>query len=419
MASIIRLPQIGVSEESAVLAQWHKNAGDKVEKGELLFTVETGKSSFEIPSELSGTILKVLAEVGEEYPIEFPVCIIGDPGENIEGLVPGAQAEAAVPAPAAVQSAAPKEAAFVSTAKGDGSVFASPRAKKLAEKAGIDWLQAEPSGAEGRVIERDVRVLIESGADVRPAAAAAPAQQAAAQAAPVQVEYEDAPLTQIRKVIAKSMGESLREIPQLTLNSSFDATQIIALRKQCKDSGDPDVAGITLGDMVMFAVSRTLREFPSLNAHFLAGENKMRFFKTVNLGFACDTPRGLIVPTVFNADKLSLVEISVEVKRLANAARTGNIDTALISGASFTVSNLGGAAIESFTPVINPPQTGILGVDNTVWRARPAKSGGFEHYPAMGLSITFDHRAIDGLPAGMFMRKVGEKLENLTLLLVK
>ena len=211
------------------------------------------------------------------------------------------------------------------------------------------------------------------------------------------------------------MKTSLSSMAQLTHNFSFDASAIMAYRKALKAAGD-EYAGITLGDIILYAVSRTILSCPDLNAHML-DDNNIRLFKHVHLGVAVDTPRGLMVPTIFNADQKSLLEISKEVKELAGACRTGAISPDKLTGASFTVSNLGGFGVESFTPVINPPQTGILGVCGTIDRVRKAADGSIQIYPAMGLSLTYDHRAVDGTPAAKFQKELGTNLENFTALL--
>ena len=177
-----------------------------------------------------------------------------------------------------------------------------------------------------------------------------------------------------------------------------------------------EYAGITLGDIVLYAVSRTLLNHPDLNANML-DDNSIRHFKHVNLGVAVDTPRGLMVPTIFAADTMSLLEISKAVKELAAECRDGAISPDKLSGGSFTVSNLGNMGVESFTPVINPPQTGILGVCGTTDRVRKGANGEIVIYPAMGLSLTYDHRAVDGTPAAKFQKELGNNLENFTALL--
>ena len=210
------------------------------------------------------------------------------------------------------------------------------------------------------------------------------------------------------------MSTSLSTIPQLTLNTSFDATAVLALRKKFKECTFTDeFAGITLNDMMIHAVSKVLPAFPELNAHLL--DDTLRVFDDVNVGCAVDTDRGLLVPAVVAADKMSLLEVSQNLKTVVAAAKQGNINPDLLNCGTFTVSNLGSFGIESFTPVINPPQTGILGVDGITYRMK--KHG--ETYPAMGLSLTFDHRAIDGAPAARFLKALVNYLENFDMMQMK
>lgn len=414
MAEMVLMPQKGVSDESAVLAQWLVKEGDTVKKDQPLFTQETGKSSYECESPADGVVLKFFVQEGEEVNVGVPICAIGQPGETVEAPTAAADAAPAAaeeaPAAAAAPVAAPAAAATVSA---DG-FKASPRAKMLAEETGVDVKLATPTGPDGRVIERDVKTLLKNGVPEQ-AAAAAPVAAAAAPAAPA-AAYEDKPLPKIRKVIAENMHKSLSEMAQLTLNRTFDATAIMEYRKLAKASKGMGVEDLTLNDFILYAVSRTLPEFPDLNAHFLG--DKMRYFNGVQLGVAVDTPRGLLVPVIANADKMSLVEISKAVKEKAAQCKDGSIPASELSGGSFTVSNLGAAGIESFTPVINPPQTGILGVDTFTLRAKEV-NGEIKYYKAMGLSLTFDHRALDGAPAANFLKALAEKLENFSLLLAK
>ncbi|MBO5316500.1 MAG: 2-oxo acid dehydrogenase subunit E2, partial [Clostridia bacterium] len=198
---------------------------------------------------------------------------------------------------------------------------------------------------------------------------------------------------------------------------SFDATKLLALRASLKAGAEKmGIGNITLNDMVLFAVSRVLLNHKDLNAHYL--DDTMRYFSNVNLGVAVDTPRGLMVPTLFAANKMTLNEISKSAKVVINAAQEGTINPDLLKGGSFTVTNLGSLGIESFTPVINPPQTGILGVDTITKRIKEV-NGEDVTYPAMGLSLTFDHRALDGAPAAKFLKELVFALENFDLLLTK
>lgn len=414
MAEMVLMPQKGVSDESAVLAQWLVKEGDTVKKDQPLFTQETGKSSYECESPADGVVLKFFVQEGEEVNVGVPICAIGQPGETVEAPTAAADAAPAAAEEAPAAAAAPVAAAPAAAATVSADGFkASPRAKMLAEETGVDVKLATPTGPDGRVIERDVKTLLKNGV---PEQVAAPAAAAAAAPVAPAAAYEDKPLPKIRKVIAENMHKSLSEMAQLTLNRTFDATAIMEYRKLAKASKGMGVEDLTLNDFILYAVSRTLPEFPDLNAHFLG--DKMRYFNGVQLGVAVDTPRGLLVPVIANADKMSLVEISKAVKEKAAQCKDGSIPASELSGGSFTVSNLGAAGIESFTPVINPPQTGILGVDTFTLRAKEV-NGEIKYYKAMGLSLTFDHRALDGAPAANFLKALAEKLENFSLLLAK
>ena len=416
MANAVIMPKAGITVESCIIGAWEKKVGDTVKVGDILFTYETDKASFECESTEEGTLLEIFFGDGEEVPCLVNVCAVGAPGEDCSALRPdGAAAEAPAAEAAPVAESAPVAVApvvaEVTAVSGEKSAV-SPRAKKLAERAGVDAALATPTGPNGRIIERDVRNRIDN-----PVIAAAPVAEAAPAAAAPETEYEDVKFSGIRRAIAKSMMTSLSTIAQLTHNTSFDASAILAYRKQLKAS-EGDCAGITLGDIVLYAVSRTLKNYPDLNANMI-DESPIRHFKHVNLGVAVDTPRGLMVPTIFHADEKSLLEISREVKELAAQCREGNISPDKLSGASFTVSNLGNLGVESFTPVINPPQTGILGVCGTIDRVKKGKDGEIAIYPAMGLSLTYDHRAVDGTPAARFQKELCQNLENFTVLLAK
>ncbi|MBQ6852527.1 MAG: 2-oxo acid dehydrogenase subunit E2 [Oscillospiraceae bacterium] len=390
------MPKAGITVESCLIGQWLKKVGDQINVGDVLFTYETDKASFECESTAAGTLLEIFYQEGDEVPCLAGVCTVG-----VEG---GAAAPAA-----------------------SGTAAVSPRAKKLAERAGVDASMAVGTGPNGRIIERDVRELMANppAKQDAPAAVAAAPVAAAAPAAPVatpvaaeaEAEYKDVKFSGIRRAISKSMHTSLSTMAQLTHNTSFDATAILNYRKQLKAAGG-ELAGITLGDIVLYAVSRTLLNHPDLNANML-NDNSIRLFSHVNLGVAVDTPRGLMVPTIRHADEMSLLEISKAVKELAAECRGGAISPDKLSGGSFTVSNLGSMGVESFTPVINPPQTGILGVCGTIDRVRKAADGSIEIYPAMGLSLTYDHRAVDGTPAARFQKELCQNLENFTTLLAK
>lgn len=406
MAKAVIMPKAGITVESCIIGEWHKKVGDSVAMGEVIFSYETDKATFDCESTEEGELLEIFFNEGDVVPCLENVCAIGAKGDDCSALRPAGAAEAEA-APAV--SAAPAAAAAVEQTAATGKI--SPRARNLAEAAGVNANDASASGPDRRVIERDIRKLMAEG----PAAAAQTVSAAAAvQAEP---EYEDRKLPGIRKVISKTMMGSLHGMAQLTHNFSFDATAIKSFRAAMKQQED-ERSGITIGDMILFAVSRTILEFPELNANML-DDTTLRCFSTVNLGVAVDTPRGLLVPVIRNADKKSLTEISLELKALAKEAISGAISPDKLSGASFTVSNLGSFGVESFTPIINPPQTGILGVCAIFEKPRTAKNGGIELYPSMNLSLTYDHRVLDGGPASRFMQKLCRNLEDFTSLLAK
>jgi len=428
MATLVIMPRQGQSVESCIITAWEKKKGDTIAEGDILFTYETDKSSFEEKALVSGTLLEIFVSDGDDVPCLDPVAVIGNPGEDYSALLAevkkdDAPAEAPAAAPEAAEKTKNEEvpaAAAEIPADSDGRLKISPRARHLAEKTDADLSKAVPTGPMGRIIERDVNALLDKGLTLAAAAKAAEEvaaeAPAAAPAAAPESEFEDVKLPNIRKVIAKSMHASLSTMAQLTLNSSFDATKIMAYRANLKESAEKlGLPNITFNDMVLFAVAKTILAHKDLNAHYLDDSQTMRYFKHCNLGMAVDTERGLLVPTIMNADTLSLAEIAKAAKTVAKGAQDGSISPDLLKGASFTVSNLGAFGIESFTPVINPPQTGILGVDTISYRVKADGST----YPAMGLSLTFDHRALDGAPAAKFLKDLCVNLENFDLLLAK
>ncbi len=436
MATPIIMPKQGQSVESCIITKWHKKVGDKVSAGDVLFAYETDKASFEEEAKVDGTMLAIFFDEGDDVECLLNVCVVGSDGEDTAQFDPRAGQAQAAPVVTETPVEKPAEAASATEAvqpvqSGD-FIKISPRARNLAEKSGADVRYAQPTGANGRVIERDVQKVIElgklatpgakdeyrqSGADIEgtgiggrvsavdlsaPAAVHTPQSGAA---------FEDVKLSNIRKLIAKSMHASLANSAQLTLNSSFDASDVIAFRKKLKDRAEAlGLPNITINDIIVYAVSRALLKHKDMNAHFM-GET-MRLYNTANIGVACDTPRGLMVPTLFGAETLSLTEISQQTKALTAACKEGTISPDLLTGGTFTITNLGTLGIESFTPVLNPPQTGILGVCGITERTKNGAA-----YPAMGLSLTFDHRAVDGAPAARFLQEIVKNLENFSLTL--
>jgi len=223
---------------------------------------------------------------------------------------------------------------------------------------------------------------------------------------PPSPDFEEVKLSSVRKFIAKAMHTSLSSSAQLTHHCSFDASDILDLRKKLKAVKErEDLAKITITDILVYATARVLLEHKSMNAHFLG--DTMAMFNNAHIGLAVDTPRGLLVPTIFNANKIPITELSATAKELIEKSKQGKIGPDALKGGTFTISNLGGFGVEMFTPILNPPQTGILGVCNVVERTRNGK-----FYPAMGLSLTYDHRAMDGADAARFQKDLIDYLEN-------
>ncbi len=415
MVNGVLMPKAGITVESCIIGKWRKAVGDRVAVGDILFDYETDKASFECESTAGGELLEIFFQDGDEVPCLVNVCAIGTKGEDCASLRPVGTTPAAPSAPA--EEAPGVRVELTPSAPAGTGAPVSPRARKLAETAGVDAAQAAGTGPNGRIIERDVRRLMSEGAPVREAL---PVEEEAFAARDSglsggEAEYEDVKFSNIRRVIARGMVNSLQAMAQLTEHFSFDASAIQGYRKLLKGM-EGDCAGITLGDMLLFAVSRTILDYPDLNANAIE-DGSVRRFRHVNLGVAVDTPRGLMVPTIFHADQKSLLQISREVRELAAQARSGRISPDLLAGGTFTVTNLGSTGVEMFTPIINPPQTGILGVCGITQRVRAGEDGQAVLYPAMGLSLTVDHRIVDGAPAAYFMRALCGNLERFTALL--
>ncbi|MFB6343016.1 dihydrolipoamide acetyltransferase family protein [Saccharicrinis sp. FJH62] len=441
MAQAVIMPKQGQSVEVCIISDWFKNVGDTVSKGDVLFSYETDKASFEEEAPCDGVLLARFYEAGDEVPVLLNVCVIGSEGEDVSEFKPegGAEAEpetevAAVPEKE--EKAAPvekKAEAPVQPKENVEFTGVSPRAKNLAKKEGLDPKSLEGTGPEGRVIERDVKDAMSSRPKATPLAKKMMSSEGLSAsagsglggritskdlaAAPNIVygeDYEIKPLTQIRKLIAKAMHASLQNSAQLTHHLSADARRMLELRKKVKAAmADGYDTNITLNDMVCYAVVKALKKFPQANSHFLGEE--MRLFKKVHLGLAVDTERGLMVPAIKNADDLSIKGLSNQMGTVAAACRKGAIDPSLLASeaASFTVSNLGNYGVEMFTPVINLPQSAILGVNTILPRPKDLGDGMYGFVPHIGLSLTYDHRALDGGEATRFLKQIAIEIENL------
>ena len=442
------MPKQGQSVESCIVTEFKKKVGDKVAVGDVLFSYETDKASFDEDAKVAGTVLACFFNDNDEIPCLTNVMVIGEPGKSFSEYAPSGSApaaaqatEAAAPAPSAAEPAAPAagSAEVPAAAAPTAGVPVSPRARRLAAEKGVDTAQVAGSGPHGRIIERDV-----VAAEGAPKSGLAKAMMAAgglqAPAAGTGIggmvkgsdlktwkpshtenlagegeEFTVEKMSNMRKLIAKSMYNSLQNTAQLTHMLGADARRIQALRKKAKkalEEGRID-ANITINDFVCYAVIKALKKFPKVNSHCLG--DAMRLFNVVNLGCAVDTERGLMVPCVKRAEDLNIVGLSKALKRVAEDCKKGSINPDLLSaeGASFTVSNLGGFGVEWFTPVINVPQSAILGVGTIVPRPKDLGAGVYAFVPYLGLSLTYDHRALDGGEATRFLKQVAVEIENL------
>ena len=439
MAEIIIMPKQGQSVESCIITEIKKK-GDVVKKGDILFSYETDKASFEEEAPADGVVLEIFCDEGDEVPVLENVMVIGQPGEKAP-LTPQTDStptpqkgDLEVQQSVIIKVQVPN---VVTSNPPRGAGGLSPRAKNLAAAEAIDASQLTGSGPNGRVIEKDVKVALENRPKLTPlakkiAAEAGVQPQGAGSGlagmakstdltSPVNavygVDYEDKKLSNMRKLIAKAMHTSLQNSAQLTHHLGADARNIQNLRKKAKAAFEAGTlsANLTINDFVCFAVVKALKKFPNVNSHFL-GES-MRLFSKVHLGLAVDTDRGLMVPAIRNADDLSIIGLSNQLKEVANACKKGAIDPELLAAesATFTVSNLGNYGVEIFTPVINLPQSAILGVNTIVPRPKDLGDGVYGFVPYIGLSLTYDHRALDGGEATRFLKQIAIEIETLEL----
>ena len=442
---VVFMPKNGQSVESCIVSEFKVKVGDTVKAGDVLFSYETDKASFDEEAKVDGTVLAIFWNDGDEIPVLQNVMVIGKPGDSFAEFDPKASAApAAAPAATATPAAAPAAAPAATPAAAPAAAVVagapvSPRARKLADEKGVNTAAIAGTGPHGRIIERDV---IAAAAAQGPLTGLAKAKMAegglvagpgtglagTVKGSDLKVwkanhteiagegeEFEVKKMSNMRKIIAKSMYNSLQNSAQLTHMLGADARKVQAIRKKAKkalEEGKIDV-NITINDLVCYAVIKALLKFPNVNSHCLG--DAMRLFRNVNLGIAVDTERGLMVPAVKNANDLNIIGLSKNLKKVAEDCKKGSISPDLLSSeaASFTVSNLGGFGVEYFTPIINVPQSAILGVGTIVARPKDLGNGVYAFVPYMGLSLTYDHRAIDGGEATKFLKQVAVEIENL------
>jgi pyruvate dehydrogenase E2 component (dihydrolipoamide acetyltransferase) len=406
MAIPVIMPRQGQSVETCIITRWFKNKGEKVSSGDLLFAYETDKAAFELESPSEGTLLEIFFSEGAEVPVLVNVAVIGQPGEATALFKPEVQlsgtAAGTRTATEPVKEVAGPFEENIPVIPKSGKIRISPRAKHLAESKGLNYNNIAGSGPNGRIIVSDIE-KVKAGGTV-----------GAPQKKTPSGEFTEIPLSNVRKLIARAMHFSLQNSAQLTHHMSADARNLLKARQKIKEGikAGTEKQDITLNDMICWCVIRALEKHPDANSHFLG--DTVKNYNKVHLGIAVDTSRGLMVPAIKNADEMTLTVLSRELKNVADACRKGNISPELIqsTAASFTVSNLGNYGVEMFTPVINLPQAGILGVCAIISRPADLGNNTFGFVPFMGLSLTYDHRAIDGGPATMFLKEIKEQIES-------
>ena len=405
MATEILMPRQGQSVESCIIINWNVNEGEPVNEGDTLCEVETDKASFDVESTVSGTLLSVLYPVDADVEVLKPIAIVGDEGEDISSyLSKDDDAQSDEKKIDIIPLTTHKESSGDTTdsnvLKNDQIAYtigASPRAKKLALEKNISLGRVSGSGPDGRIIARDI--ISNEQASLPPEILGA---------------YESIPAKGIRKIVSDRMLDSLQLSAQLTLNASAEATKILELRKICKKSINKKFNSVSLNDILLFCVVNTLKGFSDFNAHWI--EEKLFKFEDIHIGFAVDTPKGLMVPVIRNANQLNLNALSEKAKVLASSCLDGSINPDDLTGATFTVTNLGSMGIESFTPVLNLPEVAILGICSI--NPKPVmQNEKVEFVPHMGLSLTFNHCALDGAPAARFLSALKKNIFSVDTLL--
>ena len=389
MATDVSLPRLGQGMEAGTIVRWLKSEGDAVEKGEPLYELDTDKVTQEVEADASGVLLKILAGEGEEIEVGKRIAVIGEEGEEVaeaeEPAAPKAAEEPEEPAPEP-EPAEPAEAP--QTARKDGRIKASPLARRIARERSIELASLTGTGPDGRIVAEDVE-----------RAAAAPAH-APAGAAPLEAEV--VPLTSLRRAIARRLTEAW-QAPAFQISMTADMTRAQDLREHLRDQG------VTVTDVLTKLSAIALLRHREVNAQF--ADDELRIFPGTHIGLAVATERGLIVPVQREVERKSLVQIAAERKELVQRTREGKLSQEDLEGGTFTISNLGMYGVEIFTAVLNPPQAAILAV-GAIEEKAVVENGGFVARPLMTMTLTCDHRAIDGAKAAEFLRELKMLLEE-------
>ena len=394
MAVVIQMPKLGHTMTEGTVLQWHKRAGEKIREGESILTVETDKAEVEIEAPTAGVLAKLIAGDGVRVPVGGPLGVITAEGEAIPAEFDQVTVSAHAVAEASGNSSTAK--AEASAPQRSKRVIASPRAKRLASERGIDLASLAGTGADGMITEDDVKRAGEQGTETSAATASASDDTFA----PSRREK----LTRIQAVGARNLTASWNAIPHFVQMARVDMSRAIAARKAMVDGG----AKVGITDLILAAAVRALKENPRINAHYDNGE--MLIFDRIHLGVAVDTPEGLIVPVIHDADRLDIPSLGAKVAELAERARNRRLRPTDLEGATFTVSNLGAYGVENGTPVIFAPQVALMFV-GAIHDEVLGVDGHIQMRPAMHISIAYDHRGIDGATASRFTTKLKAILE--------
>ncbi|WP_303318207.1 pyruvate dehydrogenase complex dihydrolipoamide acetyltransferase [Flavivirga abyssicola] len=415
---VVTMPRLSDTMEEGTVATWLKKVGDTVEEGDILAEIETDKATMEFESFQAGTLLHVGLQEGESAKVDALLAIIGPAGTDVKDVasnfkVSGDSAKteeapkketpkAEAPKATAKQETAKPNKSVAATSANGGRLFASPLAKKIAEEKGINLSQVQGSGENGRIIKQDVENFVpaSSGASVGKFVPTG------------QEDFDEVTNSQMRKAIAKALTNSKFTAPHYYLNVEFDMENAIAFRKQFNSVPDTK---ISYNDMVVKACALALKQHPQVNSQWFA--DKMRLNNHVHVGVAVAVPDGLVVPVVKFANEQSLPQIGAAVKELAGKARNKKLTPAEMEGSTFTVSNLGMFGIESFTSIINQPNSAILSVGNIVEKP-VVKDGKIVVGNTMKLSLACDHRTVDGATGAQFLQTLKGYIENPVTMLV-
>ena len=409
MAYEVLMPQLGLTMEEGTVSQWIKHEGDEVKTGDVIVEITTDKLTNEVASEHDGVLLKIVAQEGEDIPVKGLLAYIGQPGEAV-GDAPAAAAPAAEAAPAAVAAPAAAPAPVAANGK---RIRISPLARKTAAKMGIDYSGIAGTGPSGRIVVKDILAAAEAQKNApaaAPAAAAAPAKKEAPKAGLELMEGDTVvKLTGMRKVVAERMLASHTEIPPVTQNIKVDVTELMKFRKMLlAETGKK----YSVNDLVLKAIAKCLTQHPEILVSFDEANHQIIQRKHVNIGMAVALDAGLITPVIRDADKMGLDTLSATAKDLAARAKENKLTADEYKGSTITVSNLGMFGIETFTPIINQPDSVIVGVCAIEDELQMDDEGKLSKHQVMRLSVTLDHRTLDGAVVAKFEMDLRDILQN-------